>query len=222
MRILVSTFGGNDDSKVLNAMKSLRYERLVLIGEASVRDTDGFRRLAHLEEMSGNALVFESVDSESFMDTVEEISNVLVRCSRDQETGRSNPIALNISGGSKLLGDAALFSAFRLGIEAYNCDDRITRLPVLRGATAVDRFTTSQIRFIASLREGGMLFDELIRILEPASRQATERTLRLLRKGGLIETEVASGKIRVGLSAEGREVARALRIAGADKATDPA
>ncbi len=215
MRILVSTFGGDDEAKVLSAMRSMQYEKLVLIGDGAAKDADGFRRLARLEEMSGNHLVLEPVDTEDFMGAVEDISSMLARLSRDPATGRRNPVALNISGGSKLLGDAALFSAFRLGIEAYNCEEHITRLPVLKGATTVDRFTPSQIRFISSLRPEGMPFEELLQALRPASRQSVERTLRMLRKEGLIVATLVSGKARVQLSAEGMEVARALRIVGA-------
>jgi hypothetical protein len=218
VRILVSTFGGDDYAKVLSAMKSLPYEKLVLVGEASAEDTEGFHKLSHLEEMSGHDLHFEPVDTSGFMETVDEICDVLVQCSKDPEPGSSNLIALNISGGSKLLGDAALFSAFRLGIEAYHCDERVTKLPVLKGATAVDRFTMSQVKFIMSIKEDGMLFDELLQTLLPAGRQATERVLRILRKERLLETELRSGKIHVALSAEGREVARTIGAARTDRA----
>jgi hypothetical protein len=214
VRVLVSTFGGDDHAKVLSAMKSLPYEKLVLVGEASAGDTEGFNRLMRLEEMSGHDIDFEPVDTGGFMETVEGICDVLVRCSKDPESGRPNLVALNISGGSKLLGDAALFSAFRLGTEAYHCDERVTRLPVLKGATTVDRFTMPQVKFIMSIRDGGMLFDELLLTLQPAGRQAAERILRLLRKERLLETELRSGKVHVALSAEGREVARTLGVAG--------
>ena len=223
MKVLVSTFGGDDHAKVLSAMKSLPYEKLVLVGEAAAEDTEGFRQLMRLEEMSGNDLEFEPVDANGFMETVEEICDVLIRCSKDPGSGRPNQVALNISGGPKLLGDAALFSAFRLGTEAYHCDERITKLPVLRGATAVDRFTASQVKFIKSIEDGGMLFDGLLQALRPVGRQAAERVLRILRKERLIETELRSGKIHVALSAEGREVARTLRVAGTsgDAGADP-
>lgn len=218
MRVLVSTFGGDDYAKVLSAMKSLPYEKLVLVGEASAEDTEGFLKLVHLEEMSGHGLDFEPVDTSGFMETVEEICDVLTRCSKDPGSGCSNLVALNISGGSKLLGDAALFSAFRLGKEAYHCDERVAKLPVLKGVTAVDRFTMSQVKFITSIKDGGMLFDDLLQTLKPAGRQAAERILRILRKERLVEAELRSGKVHVALSAEGREVARTLGVAGTDRA----
>lgn len=217
MKVLVSTFDG-DDRNVLSAMRSLRYERLVLVAEDAARETEGFRRLERLEEMSGNSLVFEPICSDAFMDRVDEISEVLVRCSKDPATGRHNDVALNISGGSKLLGDAALFSAFRLGVEAYSCEGRTTKLPVLKGVTAIDRFTGFQVKFIDSVPEGGVFLDELVESLRPASRQAVERTLRILRRGDIVRAAVMSGRIRVDLSPEGREVARALMISGTDPA----
>jgi hypothetical protein len=220
VKVLVSTFGGDDHARVLSAMKSLPYEKLVLVGEASAEDTEGFHKLMRLEEMSGNDLEFEPVDTSGFMETVEEICDILIRCSKDPNSGYPNQIALNISGGSKLLGDAALFSAFRLGTEAYHCDERVTKLPVLKGATAVDRFTASQVKFIMSIKDGGMLFEDLLQTLQPTGRQAAERILRILRKERLVETELRSGKILVALSAEGREVARTLGAAGMDRAAD--
>jgi DNA-binding transcriptional ArsR family regulator len=218
VRVLISTFGGDDYAKVLSAMKSLPYEKLVLVGEASAEDTEGFHKLMHMEEMSGHCLDFKPVDTSGFMETVEEICDVLIRCSKDPESGYPNLVALNISGGSKLLGDAALFSAFRLGIEAYHCDERVTKLPVLNGAIAVDRFTVSQVKFIMSIKEDGMLFDELLQALQPAGRQAAERILRTLRKEGLVKAELRSGKVHVALSAEGREVARTIGAARTDHA----
>lgn len=218
MKILVSTFGGDDYAKVLVAMRALPYEKLVLVCEASAEDADGFKKLTHLEEMSGHDLDFEPVDTSGFMETVEDICDILIRCAKDTESGRSNPVTLNISGGSKLLGDAALFSAFRLGIEAYHCDERTTKLPVLNGATAKDRFAKPQIMFIMSISEDGTPFDELLQALQPSGRQACERILRILRKEGLVEAELRSGKVYVALTAEGREVVRNLGAAKMDRA----
>ena len=216
MRVLVSTFGGDDYAKVLSAMKALPYEKLVLVGEASAEDAQGFGKLRRLEEMSGHGLDFEPIETSGFMETVEGICEVLIRFSKDPESGRPNLVMLNISGGSKLIGDAALFSAFRLGKEAYHCDERVTKLPVLNGATAVDRFSTSQVNFIMSIRDGVMPFDELLQTLQPVGRQAGERILRIMRKEGLVEAELRAGRIHVALTAEGLELARNLRATFAE------
>ena len=212
MKILISTFGGSDYTKVISAMRSLPYERLVLVGDPSVEGSDGLNLLKRLEEASGHDLEFEPIDTSDFMEAVDETSDVLANHAKDRITGAPNQVVLNISGGSKILGDAALFSAFRLGVEAFHCDERITRLPVLRGATVFDRFTSSQTKYLMSIEDGGMLFEVLLEALQPSSRQAVERTTRLLVKEGLIETGLRFGKVHVSLSAEGREVVHSLRM----------
>ncbi len=210
MKILVSTFGGDDEEKVLSAMRSLPYERLVLIGGPEARNSAGFRELRRLEDMSGHEIEFVEVEICHFMDAVEDISTLLAEWSRDTRTGRANQVMLNISGGSKLLCDAALFSAFRLGIETYHCDKAPTRLPVLRGATTVDRFSAHQVRFMRTLTDGAKSLDALVEALAPANRQSIDRTLRQLRKQGLLSTGFDTGRILISLSKEGEEVVRAL------------
>lgn len=210
MRILVSTFGDGDFDKVVHAMRRLPYERLVLLGTEKAIGSSACARVRELEGMSGHGVTGEAIPDRGFMDIVDEITEALERHSRDDE-GRRNELILNISGGSKLLGDAALFAAFRLGIEAYHCDERLTKLPVLRGLTAKDRFTPSQVRFLKGVSEASTLFDDLVKKMSPGKRQPVERVMRELRKAGLIETEVQSGRIIVSLSGPGLEVVRAIR-----------
>ncbi len=212
MNVLVSTFGGDDQDKVLNAMKSLSYERLLLIGEARARDSRGFRELERLEDLSGHGLEFVEIETYNFMAAVDDICALIEELSRDHTNGRPNHIILNISAGPKLLGDAALFSAFRLGIEAWHCDGTATRLPVLRGATAVDKFSPNQIRFMRALTTGEKSLDALTGELEPANRQSVDRTLRQLKKQGFLATVFHAGKVLISLSREGAEVVRALEL----------
>ncbi|MCX6657964.1 MAG: hypothetical protein NTY62_04665, partial [Euryarchaeota archaeon] len=121
------------------------------------------------------------------------------------------------SGGSKLLGDAALLAAFRVGVETFHIDDRITKLPILRGATARDRFTPSQIRLIEMIGEQNPTLGDLITGLGPSSRQSAERVIRELRKQGMLISEVRDSKVRLSLSPTGLEVLRAVRLTTRDK-----
>lgn len=212
MRILVSTFAGEDAEKLILAMRSLPYEQIVLIGADGIESSSGFRKISMLEEMAGHELLVEIVDEDDFMELVDAVSAVLVKHSRDPKSGSRSSIILNISGGSKLLGDAALFAAFRLGIETYHCDERITRLPVIKGATARDRFTPMQVGFLAALTDAMMPFDRIIDSMKPASKSAVERLMRELRKSGLIKTDVREGRINISLSDMGAEVSRALTL----------
>ena len=210
MKVLISTFGRDDFEKVVQAMRRLPYERLVLVGGSEAAESMALARIRELEELSGHEVTDETVPESGFMEIVDEMSEILERHSRDAR-GRRNDIILNISGGDKLLGDAALFAAFRLGVETYHCDERLTKLPVLKGLTAKDRFTPSQIRFIKGMNGPSVPFDRLVESISPGNRQPVERVMRELRKAGLIETEVMSGKIIIALSESGAEVARAIR-----------
>lgn len=212
MRILVSTFGSGDADKVLLAMRQLPYERLVLMGDKDIAGSSDFIKIKELEGMTGHDIAVEVVEDEGFMQLVDGISGVLQRHMRNPESGRRNEMRLNISGGSKLLGDAALFAAFRSGVDAFHCDGKVVRLPVIHGATAVDRFTPLQIRFIASVGEGRVPLGQLIERMQPNGKQAAERVIRELRKAGLLVPDVVSGEVRLSLTQQGTEVLRAIRM----------
>ncbi len=209
MKILVSTFGQDDFNRIVFAMRQLPYERIVLMGTSDAIESAAFEKIKDIEEMSGHGVLGETIPEGGFMDIVNEISESLERYSRGGD-GRRNEIVLNISGGDKLLGDAALFAAFRLGIETYHCDERVTKLPVLKGLTAKDRFTPSQVNFLKAIRNAPGHFDDIVDEVSPGKRQSAERVMRELKKAGLIQTEVRIGKIIVSLSEAGAEVVRAI------------
>ncbi len=208
MRVLVSTFGPDDADRVLQAMRQFPYGKLVLIGDDRVRESDAFTRINNLEEMAGHSIDFETVDQDDFMALVDGVAEIL---SKLGDSGKNN-VVLNISGGSKLLGDAALLAAFRIGVETFHIDNRITRLPILRGATAMDRFTPSQVRLIEMIGQQSLAFDDLIADMLPSSRQSAERVVREVRRQGMLVSEVRDGKVRLSLSPTGLEVLRAIRL----------
>lgn len=214
MKKLVSTFGDGDFERTMEAMRRLPYERLVLVGEDGMTETESFARIRAFEELSGHEVESEIVEGSDFMDLVDQVSVILEKHARIGGTGEKNSIILNISGGSKLIGDAALFAAFRLGVEACHCDGRMTMLPVVSGATATDRFTPAQTKFIRVLDKGFVPLDDILTMLGTPSRQAIERVIRELRKLELLRTSVLNGKIQVALSDAGAEVSRALRRSG--------
>ena len=208
MRILVSTFGSGDGDKVLDAMRAIPYDRLVLVGDAGAMASDDFARLSQLESMAGQGIAYQQIDGMDFMDLVEMVSEVLN--SLRAEDGRRNTVVLNISGGPKLLGDAALFAAFRWGVEAYHCEGTVTRLPVLTRATAEDRFSGAQIQFLLCVNGGCGTLEDVMHKLGVSGRQSVERLLRELKKAGLVRAAVVGGRITVSLTDEGVEVCRAI------------
>ncbi|MGQ9588550.1 MAG: hypothetical protein ACUVT7_09265, partial [Thermoplasmata archaeon] len=96
--------------------------------------------------------------------------------------------------------------------EAYHCEERVTKLPVLRGVTAVDMFTPLQTEFILCVGSRALAFDEVVSRLKNRSRQSAERILRELRKTGILRTEIRGGRIHVSLSESGRELEKMIRL----------
>ena len=216
MRVLVSTFGIGDLDKILFAMRHLPYERLVLMGDRDLEESSDFGKIRELEAMTGHDVAVETVDHDGFMELVEDVSEVLQKHARDPSTGTKNAVSLNISGGDKLLGDAALFAAFRSGVDAYHCDGKLVRLPVVHEATAVDRFTPLQTKFISCIGEEWVALGKVIERMRPVGKSATERVIRELRKAGLLGSEVRSGEVHLSLTDQGREVLRAIRLTRGD------
>ncbi len=213
MRVLISTFGPGDADRVLQAMRQLPYDRLVLLGDDRALGSDDFTSINDLEEMAGHTSDFEAVDQGDFLALVDGVSEII---SRHGGSGK-NHVLLNISGGSKLLGDAALLAAFRVGVETYHIDDRTTKLPVIRGATARDRFTSSQVRLIGLIGERSSALSDLIAGMRPSSRQSAERVVRELRKQGMLISEVRDGRVHLSLTTTGLEVLRAVRMTSKEK-----
>jgi len=218
VRVLVSTFGGDDVDKVINAMRTLSYERLVLIGESSIDGSEGLREIELLEQLAGREVEVDHVDKQGFLEQVDAVSEALTKHIHDTASGSRNTVALNISGGSKILGDAALLAAFRIGIEAYHCAEKVTKLPVLKGANVVDMFTPLQTEFITCVGDRDLTLDEVVSRLGNKSRQSAERILRELRRAGILQTEIRAGRIRVSLSESGSEIERMIRITRGERA----
>jgi hypothetical protein len=198
-------------------MRGLGYDKLVLLCDGDSEDSSALRRIKSLEDMANHALEVEPVRGSGFMEIVEEISSILAGYREALGgTGRER-IALNISGGPKLLGDAALFAAFRLGVEAYHCDTKVTKLPVLKGATARDMFTPTQLRVLGLLDRGWKDLESLVGGTKAQSRQSTLRVLRELRKLDLVKTQASEGSIRIALTDAGVEAKRASSLSAAQR-----
>jgi len=211
LRVLVTTFGPGDAGKAFDAMRALPYDKLVMLGERGTDSSPDFAKVSDLEEISGQGIEFVETSGSSFLELVDDVTEVLVGHSKLESGGRSE-VVLNVSGGTKLLGNAALFAAFRVGIRAYHCDGKVVRLPVLTGATSKDRFTPGQLRMIETL-DHELTLTEAVEKMQPTGRQGTERTIRDLRKAGLLSSGAAHGKVTIRLTPSGREVLRAIQMA---------
>ncbi|MBN1676937.1 MAG: hypothetical protein JW880_00200 [Candidatus Thermoplasmatota archaeon] len=212
MRVLASTFKQGDVEKILEAMRSLPYDRLVLIGMPGFEECEDLKRIERLEEMARRKVEVSFTEESDFKDIVAQVAETLARYLRSSRDSEGGSVVLNISGGSKLLGDAALLAAFELGVEAYHIDGRVTRLPVIRGATIRDRFTKNQARMIEAIGKDTLTLEDVVSRMQPMSRQTVDRVIRELKRDRLIDSRGDGGKVMLWLTPPGREVLRALRL----------
>lgn len=212
MRILASTFKQGDLEKVLQAMRSLPYDRLLLIGLQGVEECEDLSRIQHLEEMAGHPVELVVAEDGDFMGMVGQMAEELSKRMNGRHGAVRDTVILNISGGPRMLGDAALLAAFELGVEAYHVNGRVTRLPVIRGATARGRFSRNQARMIEALGTGEVTLDGLAKTMDPIGRQAVDRMIRELKRENLIGSRGENGKVILWLTAPGREVLRAIQL----------
>lgn len=199
MRLMVSTFSKGDATKVLRAMRMLSYDQILLVGEAGLDSTEDFSTIERLESLAGGRAMFEAVDASSdFLEMVDCVCEIL-------RNRMNHDLALNLTGGTKLLGDAALFAAFRMGIPAYYVGNDVVRLPVLHGASAEAFLTPLQIEIITRISDESTI-DGLLESAGVRNRQAVERIVRELRKKGLATMSLMSGVVHVGLTQQGRDI----------------
>ncbi len=212
MRVLASTFKQGDVEKILQAMRSLSYDRLVLIGAPGFEECEDLKRIENLEEMARHKVDISFTEDSDFKSIVAQVAETLAKYLKSSRDSEGGSVVLNISGGSKLLGDAALLAAFELGVEAYHINGRVTRLPVIRGATIRDRFTKNQTRMIEVIGSASVTLEGVVSRMEPMSRQAVDRIIRELKRDRLIDSRGGGGKVMLWLTPPGLEVLRALRL----------
>ena len=216
MRLLLSTFGPGDAERVLNAMRLLPYDKLVLVGEEGAQESADFLRLERLENMSNKKIEFQPIFDSEFLGMVDTVSDMVARYA----SNRGDTVSVNISGGAKLLGDAALLAAFRVGVETYHCDGMLVKLPVIKGVTARDRFTPAQTRLIEAIGAAGIQYSDLVGKIEGMSKPSLDRIIREVKKAGLMTAQMVDGRLRIVLTPAGVEVLHALRFARRDQESE--
>ncbi|MDH4122519.1 MAG: DUF6293 family protein [Thermoplasmata archaeon] len=203
MKILITTFGPNQEN-TFAAMRALPYEKLVLVLSEDALASPAYHKMEEIEKISKVPIETIVVDEFDLKDCFREIVEYVLKLELEKKKKQKYQISINISGGSKIMGDAALLAAFQLGIKAYYCDkDHVINLPVITGVSMRNRLTDSQVMV---LKEIGMrdTVDDIARKLGPSLTEDTIRkSLRNLRKMGVIRTVPGDGKIEVELTEPG-------------------
>ena len=199
MRVLISTYGF-DERKVVAAMSKLAYDKLVLVVGDDVLDTHGYLRLKKMEGLGPSKMETVTVDVHDFWDCLDKVDRAIRKWDVEE-----NGVVLNISGGTVILADAALLAGYHNGVEIYHVDEKVTKLPVIKGMKVSDRFTERQTLLIRAL-EADDTIPRLANRLKSTGmdEQAVRREIRMLSNEGVIGQRLEKGLIRLAFN-EGQE-----------------
>ncbi|MEE8182779.1 MAG: DUF6293 family protein [Thermoplasmata archaeon] len=199
MKVLISTYGF-DERKVVAAMSKLAYDKLVLVAGDDVLETQGYLRLKKMESLGPSKMETVTVDVHDFRDCLDKVDRAIRKWDVEE-----NSVVLNISGGTVILADAALLAGYHNGIEIYHVDEKVTKLPVIKGMKVSDRFTERQALLIKAL-EADDTIPKLAERLKNTGidEQAVRREIRMLSNEGVIAQRLEKGQIRLDFN-EGQE-----------------
>ncbi|HKZ23724.1 MAG TPA: DUF6293 family protein [Thermoplasmata archaeon] len=204
-RILISTFG-YDEGKVLRALRWLSYDRLVLLAGSDSLRKPGFRKLRDAERAAGGEVEVVRVDPFDFRSCFEGACGAIERNRRAE-----NEVRVNVSGGTKVLADAALLAAYQEGVEVWHCEDKPLRLPVLRGVRFVDSFSEAEraaLRSLGGPTPVGKLVEQLR--AEGMREASVNRALVSLRQRGLVRMTIQRGSAVVSIEPRSEWFVRGL------------
>jgi DNA-binding transcriptional ArsR family regulator len=185
-RVLLTTFGF-EERKVLQAMRDLPYDRLLLVLGPATLERRGFRRLCDLEPRLETLLV-DPFRFEACYRALAETIDAL-------RAGRHR-VTVNVSGGTKVLADAALLVGFHKGVPTYHCEGETIRLPVLHGVRVASYLSAKQRRTFAAI-DGTTPLSALVHRLtaRDMSESSVRQAVQDLRRLGLLDAAVKGGRV---------------------------
>jgi hypothetical protein len=156
--VQIATFGSEDQDGIALGIRSFPVHKLVLICYGSDRNkADEFSR--RIRGVLGLPITINLVSKENVIrDTMERVNEILnLDCREFQQ------ILMNVSSGEKLLGCAALSSAFINGIKAFGMDSTHTTpliMPVLKLSYS-EIISDAKIRILKALDNAGGTVESL-------------------------------------------------------------
>jgi hypothetical protein len=205
-RVLISTFGF-DETKVLRALRWLPYDRLVLVAGGKSLRKPGLRRLRAAERMGGSPVELVRVDPFDFESC---FRGTLVAIERHRKVG--DDVRVNVSGGTKVLADAALLAAFQAGVEAWHCEDRPLRLPVIQGVRFADDLTPVRRAVLAAAARSIPAMRLVDRLRARGFAEGPiQSAIGWLREQGFVGVEIRGGAAVVTRDPETAWFAKSLR-----------
>ena len=179
-RTLIATMGF-DERHVLPALRLMPYDRLVVVAGRDTFRSAGFRRLKDLEP----SLRFVVVRPFDLLDSLGTVRRTIL------DAAKEGPVRLSVSGGTKILVNAAILAAFLEGIPAtYVHDDTYQEIPLpLLRITYGEGLTAKQrevLTFLVKNREKDFTETALARALG-VHKATMNHHLRELDAKGAIE-----------------------------------
>lgn len=199
VRTLICTFGFNE-KKVFAAMRTIRYNHLVLVAGKDVLERNEYKLMVAIEKKGGGTVETVTVNPFDFADCY----NITNRAIRKHMAG--GDVVLNISGGTKILADAAILAAFQNGVEAYHCDETTVKLPVMKGVRFEDAFSEDDVRIMKKFDEGDTVKSLAIK-LSGLSDASLRKSLKNLEKLGVIVPVLEKGEARYHSTPGHRDIA---------------
>lgn len=189
-RILITTFGFDED-KILSAMRMLAYDKLVLVTGKDSLEKDGYKRIVEIESGGKNGIETILVNVFSFMVCLKKIEETI-----DKYTKKGYEVLLNVSGGTKVLSDAAMFAAFQKGIKSFHCEEECIELPVILGLGMKERLSEMQIDVLNRI-EGKVENKDFENMLvgEGHSLASVQKAIRELKSAGILGIDLDRKKI---------------------------
>lgn len=197
-RVLISTFGF-DERKVLRAFRAVPHETLGLVLSSESQRSPGYRRLRDLLAPPREFLVRPFDFLECFRTTCRAIDSF----------GGSD-VTVNVSGGTKIMADAAVLASFACGASAVHAGDEVVRLPLLRGVRLEEAFSRDDRAVLRSVRRSvrvEALVSSLVR--EGVAESRARGSIRRLHGLGILDLRIRKGKAYAAWAPE----ATAFRIA---------
>lgn len=206
MRILVSGHGEDRDA-LDTARRTEPYDKLILLStRPDSRDLQNLienERLAHVE------VVILPVARGDLLGALSQAQRAFAR-------GPSDSLVVHVAGGPNLITSALLLACFEHGVTAFYCHERgISRLPVIKRATFVDRFSEAEASVLRALLPGRRTSHE--DLAEGIGINSVRKALLRLHNLRLVDADAATAS----LTATGEYYHKHLLTDGGSKLRGP-
>jgi len=213
LRILICTTGKDveikgdwpPDRTVFSAMRVHTFDKLVTLVDRNEASCVTIAKLKEFYTNRPDRLEIITLDVSDFFSCYHAIQDVLERY-------KAHNVTINISGGKKMLAVSSVMCAFNNGIPICHYEaTKLTRLPVIRGFSVIERFSKEQQAIIGALN-GEMTLNALVKKMAKVkiTEEKVKDELLGLRKMEMVSSKVVKKKLKVKLTNGGIYLSKIL------------